>query len=379
MAACATMASPSFQRKLRGPAQSGRRVSYFQRSSRGSTKGAPALRWNVDIRKATRESRPAGSAEMSSGIGPRPGLSAANAWRCGPGSCGEAYAGCAAIGFDHQTNQRFEAGFVVPAQVTFSLRGVANQEIHFRGTMEHLVGYDIPVIVQPGVGEGHFAKLAHGVGFAGGDHVVVRYLLLQHAPHGLDVIGRVAPVAPGIQIAQPDFGGFAGQDRGHSGCDFTGYELITTAGGFVIEQDSAHGIQAVGFAVIPGQVKPRYLADSVGRAGVEAGLFSLRNLLDFAEHFARSGEIETALGSCLLDRGKQVMRAIDIRVQGGKLVVERVADEALGRQMVTLVRLDTADDLVQTGKALEGAGMQNQPVAYVRNPAQPVTRIFQRP
>lgn len=36
---------------------------------------------------------------------------------------------------------------------------------------------------------------AHGVHLAGGDHVVVRLLLLQHHPHHLHVVARVAPVA----------------------------------------------------------------------------------------------------------------------------------------------------------------------------------------
>src|SRR5471030_1756094 len=62
------MPSLSFQIKLRGPDQSGRGSSYFQRSSAGWTKGASGVRRKVSSRKLTRASRSAGSLEDSSGI-----------------------------------------------------------------------------------------------------------------------------------------------------------------------------------------------------------------------------------------------------------------------------------------------------------------------
>jgi len=49
---------------------------------------------------------------------------------------------------------------------------------------------------------GSLQKLTDRVRFAGGHHVVARFLGLQHHPHGFHVIRRVTPVAPGVQITQ---------------------------------------------------------------------------------------------------------------------------------------------------------------------------------
>ncbi len=45
-------------------------------------------------------------------------------------------------------------------------------------------------------------ELPDGVHLAGGDDVVVGRRLLEHPPHRLDVLGRVAPVAPGVEVAE---------------------------------------------------------------------------------------------------------------------------------------------------------------------------------
>jgi hypothetical protein len=52
--------------------------------------------------------------------------------------------------------------------------------------------------------------------------------------------------------------------------------------------------------------------------------------------------------------------AVDIDVQSGEFVVERIADETLGRQVVALVRLHLVDHPVDAGKALEGGGVELQ-------------------
>ena len=38
--------------------------------------------------------------------------------------------------------------------------------------------------------------------FAGGDHIILRRALLQHLPHRADIVLRVAPIAPRIEITQ---------------------------------------------------------------------------------------------------------------------------------------------------------------------------------
>ena len=49
---------------------------------------------------------------------------------------------------------------------------------------------------------------------AGGQHVVVRLVLLQDAPHALDVVAGMAPVALGVEVAEVELVLQAELDRG---------------------------------------------------------------------------------------------------------------------------------------------------------------------
>src|SRR5205807_1255979 len=51
------------------------------------------------------------------------------------------------------------------------------------------------------------------------NHIVVSLVLLQHQPHGFDVVARVAPVSLRLQIAESKLVGFAGQDLPDAACD----------------------------------------------------------------------------------------------------------------------------------------------------------------
>ena len=64
--------------------------------------------------------------------------------------------------------------------------------------------------------ERDLAELAHRVGLAGRDDVVVGLVLLQHQPHGLDVVAGEAPVALGVEVAEPQLVGQAELDPGHA-------------------------------------------------------------------------------------------------------------------------------------------------------------------
>ncbi len=59
--------------------------------------------------------------------------------------------------------------------------------------------------VQIDMPKGGFQELFHRVRLAGRDHIIVRLVLLQHQPHGLDVITGKAPVTARIEIPQPQF------------------------------------------------------------------------------------------------------------------------------------------------------------------------------
>ena len=187
--------------------------------------------------------------------------------------------------------------------------------------------------------------------FAGGDHVIVRIGLLEHQPHRFHVLAGVAPIALRLQVAQPDFLALPGQNPRHPGRDLAGDELKAAARRFVVKKDAVRGVHPVGFTVIAGQVKPCYLADAVRRTGVEPRVLVLGHGFSHAEHLARTGEVEAAVGGQGLEGGQQEVGAVDVGVQRGKLVVEGIADETLGRQVVALVRLDLVNHPVDAGIA----------------------------
>src|SRR5690606_32986204 len=112
-----------------------------------------------------------------------------------------------------------------------------------------------------------------------------RLVVLEHAPHGFDVFGRVAPVAFGGEIAEIQLGLLAGEDGCDAAGDFAGDEGFAAAGGFVVEEDAVGGEEVVGVAVESGHLMGEDFGDGVGRLGREGGGFALGGFGDAAEHF----------------------------------------------------------------------------------------------
>ena len=50
--------------------------------------------------------------------------------------------------------------------------------------------------------KGHLDKIPHGGGYPGGDHVVLRLILLEDHPHGFDIVFGVPPIAAGIEVTE---------------------------------------------------------------------------------------------------------------------------------------------------------------------------------
>ena len=93
------------------------------------------------------------------------------------------------------------------------------------------------------------SELANGGGNARGKDEIIRHGVLEGAPHALDVLGGVTPVAFGVEIAKfEDFVG-AGLNAGNGGCDFASDEAFAAPGRLVIVEDAADHEHAVGFAI----------------------------------------------------------------------------------------------------------------------------------
>ena len=119
---------------------------------------------------------------------------------------------------------------------------------------------------------------------AGGDDVVARRGLLQHAPHDFDVVPGMAPIAPCVEVAeeeailQPDL------DAAERAGDLAGDEGLAAAGRLVVEEDAIGGVDAVGLAIVHGDPVGVELGDGVGRARIEGRGLGLRAVLDEAVH-----------------------------------------------------------------------------------------------
>ena len=115
----------------------------------------------------------------------------------------------------------------------------------------------------------------------------------------------MAPIALGVEVAQPQFAGFAGQNPRHTGGDLARHEFVTAPRRLVVEQNAAGGVHAIGFAVIPRQIESRYLADAIAGAGMKSRPLVLRHFFGLAEHFARAREIEPAIRRQVLQHRQQ--------------------------------------------------------------------------
>src|SRR5213080_517704 len=78
---------------------------------------------------------------------------------------------------------------------------------------------------------------------------------------------------------------------GYGAGDLAGNEGLSTAGRFVIEQDSAGGVKSVAFAVVDGNVMPEDFGAGVRAARMEGGCLRLRRRRA-AEHLARRRLVE---------------------------------------------------------------------------------------
>src|SRR5277367_898475 len=119
------------------------------------------------------------------------------------------------------------------------------------------------------MGEGGLAELADGVGLIGGEDEVVGFVVLEDAPHALDVLLGVAPVALGVEVAEEEVLLEAALDAGDGASDLAGDEGLAAAGALVVEEDAVAGMEVVAFAVIDGGPVGEDLGDGIGAAGPE--------------------------------------------------------------------------------------------------------------
>ena len=78
--------------------------------------------------------------------------------------------------------------------------------------------------------EGDLDRLPDAVRLAGRDHEVVGLIGLEHQPHRLDVVGRVSPVALGVEVPEVELVLQPGGDPRHGSGDLAGDERLAAPG-----------------------------------------------------------------------------------------------------------------------------------------------------
>src|ERR1051325_11636786 len=127
-------------------------------------------------------------------------------------------------------------------------------------------------------------------------YIVFGNFLLEHEPHGANVIARKAPITLDIEIAHLEFFLQAQLDASHAMTDSTGHKFNTATRRFMIEENAGACKQVVALAGIHGDPMSVQLRNSIGASGIKPCALVLRGLLSHAEHFAGGCLIKTNRG-----------------------------------------------------------------------------------
>ena len=205
-------------------------------------------------------------------------------------------------------------------------------------------------------------EFAHRVLLAGGDHEILRLLLLQHQPLRFDVLARVAPVPPRLEVPEIKAVLLTQADPRERARDLPADEGLAPDRGFVIEQNAVAGEKAVGFAVVDGDPVGIELGDPVGRARIERSSLGLGRFARKPEELRGGSLVEPrfVLESQDPDRLEKPQRPECVRVRGVFRLLERHHHVALRGEIVDLVRLHLLGDVDETARVGHVAVMQDE-------------------
>jgi hypothetical protein len=110
-------------------------------------------------------------------------------------------------------------------------------------------------------------KLTHRVTLTGCDDIIIGWILLQHKPHRADVVSRMTPIPPRINISDVEFFLQTELDPTQSASDLTRNKCFDTAWRFVIEEKPIADEEIVGLPCIDGVQLAATLLTAYGLRG----------------------------------------------------------------------------------------------------------------
>src|ERR1051326_7622885 len=147
------------------------------------------------------------------------------------------------IGIDHQLRQFGEFYLWFPPELALRLGVIANEQLDLRWAEVARINLDMLLPIKAGVVERGLEEFADRMGFVGGDHVIIRFLLLEHEPHRFDVFFGVTPVAFGLEVSEEKLVLQPGFDVSNGAGDFACHKRFAPAGRFMIEENAIARVQ----------------------------------------------------------------------------------------------------------------------------------------
>ena len=108
--------------------------------------------------------------------------------------------------------------------------------------------FAFPAELDAGVVEGQCGEFTDGVLDAGGNHEVLRLVVLEYEPHALHIVLGIAPVAEGVKVAEIKAVLLALGNTGGCKSNLTGYKGLATTLALMVEKDAGAAEHIVGIA-----------------------------------------------------------------------------------------------------------------------------------
>ena len=188
------------------------------------------------------------------------------------------------------------------------------------------------------------AHVADGRRAPGRDDIVVGLLLLQHQPHRANIVARMAPVALGVDVAEPQFLSQPKFDARDAVRHLSGDEFDAAQGALMIEQDAGRCVQAEALAIIDRDPVAIEFSDGIGRTRMKRRQLALHRLADLAVHLRGRCLVEARLRRADAHRLQHVDDADPGNLRRQNRLVPGRGDEALRREIVDLIGLYLLDD-----------------------------------
>ena len=283
---------------------------------------------------------------------------------------------------DHLADQFLEGGAELPSDLLLGLGGIAEEKFDLSGAEVLGIDFNQDAILIVGIntnlvdgaglalpldgsannGECTLDELANGVGLSGGQDVVIGLLLLEHAPHTLNVVAGMAPITLGVDVAEVEALVNSLVDAGDGGGNLAGDEGTATAGTLVVKEDAVGNVHAVGLTVVDKDPEGVLLGNGVGRAGVEGGGLGLRDLLNLSVKLGGGGLVEAdlLLHAASADGIEHTEDTNAVGVSGVLGHIEGNLDVGHGTEVVDFGGADLGDDGDQVGGIAEIAVVKEE-------------------